>query len=211
VGEREVARNKSNLVANANNEYESFEYDLNGNMTYDGKYSYEYDWKDRLVRVYEGSFQKASYLYDVFDRRVSKRFYFADPDEDPVDYNYVYDGNNLVQEYRVDSVYSTCQEYVYGEGLDDLVMVKVNGQAYYYLKDRQNSVKQLVDASGQVFESYEYDPYGQTKVVKEQDKVFENPYQYTGRRFDAETGLYYYRLRMYHPELGRFLQLDPAG
>jgi len=34
---------------------------------------------------------------------------------------------------------------------------------------------------------------------------------FTGRRFDDETGLYYYRARMYHPELGRFIQPDPIG
>lgn len=38
-----------------------------------------------------------------------------------------------------------------------------------------------------------------------------NPYRYTGRRYDPETGLYYYRARMYSPELGRFLQPDPIG
>ncbi|MFH1776675.1 MAG: RHS repeat-associated core domain-containing protein [Candidatus Omnitrophota bacterium] len=38
-----------------------------------------------------------------------------------------------------------------------------------------------------------------------------NPYGFTGRRLDAETGLYYYRARMYSPELGRFLQVDPIG
>jgi len=34
---------------------------------------------------------------------------------------------------------------------------------------------------------------------------------FTGRRFDDETQLYYYRARMYHPELGRFIQPDPIG
>jgi len=34
---------------------------------------------------------------------------------------------------------------------------------------------------------------------------------FTGRRLDDETGLYYYRARMYHPELGRFIQPDPIG
>ena len=38
-----------------------------------------------------------------------------------------------------------------------------------------------------------------------------NPYRYAARRFDAETGLYYYRARYYSPELGRFLQVDPIG
>jgi hypothetical protein len=33
---------------------------------------------------------------------------------------------------------------------------------------------------------------------------------FTGREYDAETGLYYYRARFYAPRLGRFLQRDPV-
>ena len=32
-----------------------------------------------------------------------------------------------------------------------------------------------------------------------------------GRRFDTDTGLYYYRARYYNPYIGRFLQADPIG
>ncbi|ARN56568.1 RHS repeat-associated core domain-containing protein [Sedimentisphaera salicampi] len=38
-----------------------------------------------------------------------------------------------------------------------------------------------------------------------------NPYMFTGRRYDAGTGLYYYRARMYSPKIARFLQTDPLG
>jgi RHS repeat-associated protein len=52
---------------------------------------------------------------------------------------------------------------------------------------------------------YTYDAYGNgppmTGVA----------FKYTGRRLDAETGLYYYRARFYAPNLGRFLQTDPVG
>ena len=34
---------------------------------------------------------------------------------------------------------------------------------------------------------------------------------FTGREYDAETGLYYYRARCYDPAIGRFLQTDPIG
>jgi RHS repeat-associated protein len=35
------------------------------------------------------------------------------------------------------------------------------------------------------------------------------PYTYTGREYDSETRLYYYRQRYYNSEIGRFLQQDP--
>jgi RHS repeat-associated protein len=34
---------------------------------------------------------------------------------------------------------------------------------------------------------------------------------FTGRNFEPETGLYFYRARHYQPKLGRFLQTDPLG
>jgi RHS repeat-associated protein len=34
---------------------------------------------------------------------------------------------------------------------------------------------------------------------------------FTGREYDAETGLYHYRERAYSPQIGRFLQTDPLA
>ena len=44
-----------------------------------------------------------------------------------------------------------------------------------------------------------------------EDPNHPNPYLFTGRRFDIEIGLYYYRARYYDPFTGRFLQTDPIG
>jgi RHS repeat-associated protein len=55
---------------------------------------------------------------------------------------------------------------------------------------------------------YEYDVYGQPAAA---DPGHPNPFAFTGRRFDPETGLYYYRARYYNPTIGRFLQTDPIG
>jgi RHS repeat-associated protein len=38
-----------------------------------------------------------------------------------------------------------------------------------------------------------------------------NPFRYTAREFDTETGLYYYRARYYDPAAGRFISQDPIG
>ena len=39
----------------------------------------------------------------------------------------------------------------------------------------------------------------------------DNRVLFAGYRFDAETGLYHVRHRMYHGTLGRWIQRDPAG
>ena len=65
-------------------------------------------------------------------------------------------------------------------------------------------------------ERYEYDVYGRPQIFDSTDtelttSAIGNPYLFTGRRFDPESGNYYYRARIYSPDLGRFLQVDPLG
>ncbi len=65
-------------------------------------------------------------------------------------------------------------------------------------------------------ERYTYSAYGQMQVRNgsfgtRTNSSFANPYTYTGRRFDTETGLYYYRNRYYDSQLGRFITRDPIG
>jgi len=79
---------------------------------------------------------------------------------------------------------------------------------YYYHYDALGSVVALSDAGGDTVQTYEYSVYGQ---VAAEDPNHPNPYLFTGRRFDIEIGLYYYRARYYDPFTGRFLQTDPVG
>jgi len=72
--------------------------------------------------------------------------------------------------------------------------------------DGLGSVVALSDAAGDTVQLYEYSVYGQ---VAASDPNHPNPFLFTGRRFDTDTGLYYYRARYYNPYIGRFLQTDP--
>jgi RHS repeat-associated protein len=54
---------------------------------------------------------------------------------------------------------------------------------------------------------YSYDVFGEPNRVS----GVGNSYMFTGRNYDSETGLYYYRARYYSPRIGRFLQPDPWG
>jgi RHS repeat-associated protein len=53
-----------------------------------------------------------------------------------------------------------------------------------------------------VVNKYEYDSFGNLTIST---GTVENPFRYTGRELDSETGLYYYRARYYDPTTGRFL------
>ncbi len=89
-----------------------------------------------------------------------------------------------------------------------MIDVADSNAVYYYHYDGLGSVMALSDSNGDSIQSYEYSVYGQ---VAAEDPNHTNPYMFTGRRFDFETGLYYYRARYYNPYIGRFLQTDPIG
>ena len=74
--------------------------------------------------------------------------------------------------------------------------------------DGLGSVTELIDASENVVNSYRYTPFGEALL---RDETVYNPHQFTGRQYDAESGLYHYRARSYDANLGRFMQQDPAG
>lgn len=79
----------------------------------------------------------------------------------------------------------------------------------FYHRDHQGSIVAMSDSTGARAEGelYTYDVYGNQVT----GATTGQPFRYTGRRYDAETGLYYYRARYYSSELGRFLQTDPIG
>jgi RHS repeat-associated protein len=79
------------------------------------------------------------------------------------------------------------------------------GSTYFYQSDGLGSVTSLSSSLGTVAASYTYDSFGNLTA---QSGSATNPYQFTGRDFDSETGLYYYRARYYDPTLGRFLAED---
>jgi RHS repeat-associated protein len=95
-------------------------------------------------------------------------------------------------------------------------VVRQNAARYYYHFDGLGSVTALSDKDGQTVETYRYSVFGDTAIYNASGKrlaasAVGNVYCFTGRRLDTETGLYYYRARIYSPHLGRFLQSDPIG
>ncbi len=87
----------------------------------------------------------------------------------------------------------------------------------YCLADANFNVTTIVDTGGDTLERYVYSPYGVLTIYDatwsniRSASSYDNAYTYTGRRYDKETGLYYYRHRCLSAQLGRFLSRDPIG
>ena len=112
------------------------------------------------------------------------------------------------------------RKFIYGPGIDGPICMMVYNAAgaetarYWYHFDALGSVIALSKFNtslgyAEIVERYKYTAFGETTVTL--DGSAGNPYRFTGRRYDDESGLYYYRARIYSPELGRFLQTDPIG
>jgi RHS repeat-associated protein len=80
--------------------------------------------------------------------------------------------------------------------------------AYYPSYDANGNVTDLTDTNGTSVAHYEYDPYGNTTPAS--FSTVANPFQFSTKYFDAETGLNYYGYRYYSPNLGRWISRDPS-
>ncbi len=194
--------------------FDSREYDANGNVVSadDGvrQLALTYDYRNRLIEVDESpSGLVSTYSYDPLGRRIGKSVGGPSPDV----WHYAYDGPHVVEEQ--DGVGGPLATYAYGWRMDErLVMdeaADLNGNflldEYTYHTDDLGSVMVVTDSTGGIVESYTYDDYG---TPMPSSAIF-NPYLFTGRRYDGETGWYEYRTRYFDPRAGRFITRDTIG
>ena len=184
---------------------EQFTYDPAGNrLTSEeqapslGSTEYTYDFENRLIEVeYFGTL--AQYKYDPFGRRIEKNGNGAIT-------RYFYDGPNIVTEY--DGAWNVQVQYTHTLEVDDPLTVTQGANTYYYHRDGLGSVVNLTDSAGNVVKTYAYKSFGE--IYSETGSLVQ-PFTFTGREYDYESGLYYYRARYYDPRAGRFLTRDPIG
>lgn len=191
-------------IANRLNQYTrvgvtNYIYDVNGNLTSDGTRSYSYDCENRMISSTVPN--PRYYKYDFSGRRVRKHFLGT-----LTTTKYCYDGDQVIAEYGYYPG-QLLRKYVYGPGIDEPICMISSSGTYYYHFDGLGSVVALSNVNSQIVERYSYNVFGEPNRVSSVG----NPYMFTGRNYDYETGLYYYRARHYSPSIGRFLQTDPIG
>jgi RHS repeat-associated protein len=207
VGNRLSSLTVPSLTYNGSNELlstsrSSYTYDNNGNLVSktnsSGTTGFTWDYENRLTSVtLPGSGGTVTFKYDPFGRRIQKNGQAGTT-------NYLYDGANAVTDVNASG--AVVASYTQGSGVDEpLTSVTAVGTAFFEA-DGLGSITSLSGASG-VTDTYTYKPFGITTATGTNS----NRFRFTGREWDQETGLYYYRARYYDPATGRFLSEDPLG
>ena len=208
---------------------ETFGYDVDGNLTNDGRWTLTWDAENRLVAMTSlatapaGSKRKLEFAYDHQGRRIEKLVstnngssYVAQRTN-----RFAYDSWNLVATLNPQS--AILQSYLWGldlsgsmqgaGGVGGLLFIgdfaaAIGHHAVAY--DGNGNVTALVNAAnGTVSANYEYGPFGE--LIRASGTIAKaNPLRFSSKYQDDESDLLYYGYRSYSPTLGRWLSRDPA-
>lgn len=208
---------------------EAYLYDADGNLISDGRWNYTWDAENRLVSmeaiagVPVEARKRLEYGYDYTGRRIQKKVsvwsVVTNSYQLQSTTKFVYDGWNLVAE--LDGNNALVRSYIWGQdvsnslqgagGIGGLLLINEGGTTYQTGYDGSGNVAALVKASGgTVAAIYDYDPFGQV-LRATGEYANRNPFRFSTKYTELETGLVYYGFRYYNPSTGRWLSKDPMG
>lgn len=176
-----------------------YTYDQIGNITgITSNINHSFDWEGR--RLIEHSIGGTTYTYTYNDQGI--RTSRSDGTQTTT---YFLDGSLVLFE-------KTGNDVIYYTYDADGSILSLNylGDEYFYIKNLQGDIIEIVDASGTSVAKYRYDAWG--NIIYQWDSGLgianANPYRYRSYRFDSGTGLYYLNARYYDPSIGRFISAD---
>jgi len=215
---------------------EAFSHDDDGNLTADGRWAYTWDAENRLIEMRRdsdspaGARQRLVFEYDHQGRRIRKQFYtYSGGWQLQMDTICLYDGWNVVCEFNGSK--TPLRTYVWGTDLSGSLtgaggvggLLWVNNQqttydgktvptgVHFVAYDGNGNVAALVNAAyGTTQARYEYSPFAEP-VRATGDLADANPFRFSTKWTDNESGLLYYGYRYYNPTTGRSLNRDPIG
>jgi RHS repeat-associated protein len=225
IGNRITASNNAEELshaANALNQYTAIAstrdapatplFDADGNLTNDGRFAYTWDAENRLIAAQAlnqepGTTNRLTFVFDYMSRRVAKTI-------GGTTHHFLYDGWAMIQE----ETGAHTNSYVYGLDLSGslqgagtiggILCASLNWTQAFYFFDANGNVSDLADPNGTSLAHYEFDPYGNT-IAAIGTHAAANPFRFSTKYTDEETGLVYYGYRYYSSQLGRWLNRDP--
>ena len=209
VGNRAASLGVPSYTMNVSNQLTAtssgtYGYDNNGNTISKndstGVTTYAWDFEDHLVSVtLPSGGGTVNFAYDPFGRRIKKASSVATS-------IFAYDADNIVEETNATG--TAVARYSQGLNIDEPLAMLRSGATSYYNADGLGSVTSLANTSGTLVQTYTFDSFGRQTASS---GSLANPFQYTARESDSETGLYYYRARYYDSGVGRFISEDPLA
>lgn len=190
--------------------------------------TYTYNELDQLVRVTRDDNVTIDNVYGPHGLRIRRTVRDADGAL-LSDFEYVYDGINLIEIHDFKRSRAVHALFYYGDNGDELLAGDIFDptthrlERYYYLTDSLGSPMAIVDAAGRVQEYYLYDAWGEATIRPDgagltpgaigihTRSAVGSPFLFQGQIYDEDAGLIYMRARFYDPALGVFLQRDPMG
>ena len=207
---------------------ESYSYDLDGNLLSDGHWNYTWDAENRLIALTNNANialagqYALTFAYDYQGRRIQKVVYTNNGSAYVPEYAdfFLYDGWNPVA--ILNSSFNILNSFMWGTdlsgsaqgagGVGGLLAENLAGNGVQFVAyDGNGNVAALVSAAtGSVSAQYEYGPFGE--VIRATGPMAKlNPFMFSTKFYDWETGLYYYGYRYYNPSTGRWPSRDPIG
>jgi RHS repeat-associated protein len=202
LGVSPYSYNSSNELASTPNAL--FTFDDNGNTVSktesSGTTQYTWDYENRLTQVtLPGNGGSVTFKYDPDGRRIYKSSSSGTS-------IFAYDGDNLIEETNSSGV--VVARYAQGSTIDEPLAMLRSSTISYYQADGLRSITSLGNTAGALTQTYTFDSFGKQTASS---GSLTNPFQFTSRELDTETGLYSYRARYFDPSTGRFLSEDPLG
>jgi RHS repeat-associated protein len=208
---------------------EAFTYDLDGNLTQDGRWNYTWDAENRVIKVESlssaptASKRRVTWEYDCRGRRIRQTTYDGSSGSYVIteDLKFVSDGWNLIAELAAANN-GIVRSYLWGNdlsgslrgagGVGGLLAMSYHGTATtnaFVGYDGNGNVAALVNtADGSLAAKYEYAPFGDLlRASGPLAKV--NPIRFSSKYQDGQSDLLYYGYRYYNPSIGRWLDRDP--
>ncbi|MGE4169618.1 MAG: RHS repeat domain-containing protein [Candidatus Margulisiibacteriota bacterium] len=212
-----VASDQDQIVRKnqADGRYTLYAYDAEGNQISRTRYNptnqpqtqrtYTYNYQGQLVQAKDDGTTIGTYGYDENRQRIYKK---TDATTKWIQWDLA--GNQIGEGLATSNTYEV--KYLYS-GNQKLAMIRTeNGQekTYYFINNAQGTPVIMIDTNNMVVSKINLDEFGN---LGPSIKLNANSHEinYTGKKRDPETGLYYFNQRHYDPEIGRFLTEDPAG
>jgi len=208
---------------------ESFSHDLDGNLTQDGLWIYEWDGENRLIAMESRTDlpasvtrQRLEFAYDGQSRRIGKSVYEWDSSSQSFLITdstlFLYDGWNLIAEYDALNSDALIRSRAWGldlsgtpqgaAGVGGLLWSSQSGADYAPGFDGNGNIIAWIDLSdGSLAGTIEYGAFGE--VLTTSGVAGALPFGFSTKYEDAETRLLYYGYRFYSPGTGRWLNRDP--